>query len=401
MISLVNIKQFIGNGLFLLLIMVIILDPSNTILHMKDKFFVLLVGFCMLVYKPDFKYLIHISLIFSSVLSSFVFAEMQGNHIDMDKFVAVLKAFSPLVLLLWIKNFDVIKLSIFPSFMACVMIFVMYFIAVSSEELEYAMYLFFVKHDEFVMMGRRYFFGIQFFGLYLKSFVDLMFTLFLVFFYTFNSQRTRNKIFFAALMVVFSLTFFISNTRSTMLLPIVMFCFVWYASVMKRSKMKYYVYPVLVLLTVLFLAFVFVLATEKGEMSNAIKYSHLSSYIKLFTENPEYILLGQGPATMFYSEGFRRMTMETEWTYIELIRVYGVFSLLILSVVFFPVYRLWRFAKKDTFSFGIWGTYIIYLFIAGTNPLILSSTGMIMILAIYSYLEQAKLRFPEWNETKL
>ena len=95
------------------------------------------------------------------------------------------------------------------------------------------------------------------------------------------------------------------------------------------------------------------------------------------------------------------MTMETEWTYIELIRVYGVFSLLILSVVFFPVYRLWRFAKKDTFSFGIWGTYIIYLFIAGTNPLILSSTGMIMILAIYSYLEQAKLRFPEWNETKL
>lgn len=400
MFTFANIKQMIGNGLFLLLIMAIILDPSNTVLHLKDKFFVLLVGFCMLVYKPDFKYLIHISLIFSAVLLSYIFGEMQGNNIDIDKFIAVLKAFSPLIMLLWVRNFDVIKLSVFPSFMACIMIFVMYFIAVSSEEMEYALYLFFVKHDEFVMMGRRYFFGIQFFGLYLKSFVDLMFTLFLVFFYTFNSKRRRNRIFFAILMVIFSLTFFISNTRSTMLLPFVMFGFVAYASVMKSRKIKYLVYPVLALFALLIFLFVIMLATEKGEASNVIKYAHLTSYMKLFSDHPEYVIFGQGPATMFYSEGFRRMTMETEWTYIEMIRVYGMFSLLIMSVIFYPVYRLWRYAKKDTFSLGIWGTYIIYLFIAGTNPLILSSTGMIMILAIYSYIEKAKRLFPELDSQK-
>jgi hypothetical protein len=34
------------------------------------------------------------------------------------------------------------------------------------------------------------------------------------------------------------------------------------------------------------------------------------------------------------------------------------------------------------------GTYIAYLFIAGTNPLLISSTGMLMVLSAYSYMEQ-------------
>lgn len=390
MFTLANIKQQIGNALFFLLILAIVLDPTNTVLHLKDVFFVLLVGYSAVVFKPDFKYVLHILLVLGAVLAAYVFGEMQGSIIDNDKFVAVLKAFSPLVMLLWVRNYDVIKLSVVPSLLACLMIFVMYFIASSSEELEYALYLFFVSHDEMVLMGRRYFFGIQFFGLYLKSFVDLMFTLFLVFYYMYNSKRLRNKVVFTILSGIFTLAFFVSGTRSTMLLPLFMIGFVTYASVMKRRKVKYLVYPFVALGAMFFVMFVILLASEKGEASNVIKFAHLTSYVKLFSEHPTYLLFGQGPATSFYSEGFKRMTMETEWTYIELVRVYGMFSLLILYVVLSPMWRLWKYLRRSTYTLGIWGTYGAYLLIAGTNPLILSSTGMIMILAIYSYIEKVE-----------
>jgi hypothetical protein len=54
-----NIIQFGGNFLFFFLVLVIMLDPTNTVLHLKDVFFVLLVGYNIVFFKPDFRYLFH------------------------------------------------------------------------------------------------------------------------------------------------------------------------------------------------------------------------------------------------------------------------------------------------------------------------------------------------------
>lgn len=393
MIRRFDIKQMTGNFLFLMLILVIVLDPTNTVLHLKDVFFILLVGFNIMAYKPDFRYVTHILLIYTAVFASFFFAEIQGNVIDMEKFVSILKAFAPLFMLPWISHYNVIRLSVFPSCLACVMILIMYLVAASSEELEYAIYLFSKSHDEMILVGHRYILGMKFPSFYLKSFVDLMFTLFLAIFYLFNSDKMWKRIIFLCGAGMFTFAFFLSGTRSTMLLPIFMFVFIAYASVMKRRKAKYLVYPIVAFAAVMFLMLVIVLASERGEFSNDIKYAHLGSYMSLLSEHPLYFILGQGPATSFYSAGFRRMTMETEWTYIELIRVYGIFNLLILGVVLHPLYRLWRYIKTNPKVLGIWATFIAYLFIAGTNPLLLSSTGMIMILAIYSYTEKVEREY--------
>ena len=128
------------------------------------------------------------------------------------------------------------------------------------------------------------------------------------------------------------------------------------------------------------------LASETSEYSNSIKYAHVGSYIDLFIEHPQYLLFGQGPGTEFYTEGFRAYVVRTEWTYLDLVRNYGIGSLMIMSVFIFPLWRL-RKSLSDNYVFGIYCTYIIYLFIAGTNPLLMSSTGMAVILAIYSFME--------------
>ena len=139
---------------------------------------------------------------------------------------------------------------------------------------------------------------------------------------------------------------------------------------------------------------IILLATEPGEASNAIKYAHLTSYSILFESHPEYVLFGQGPGSIFYSAGFGRWTTLTEWTYIELIRNYGLFSLVFMTVVLIPVYKLLK-QHRNAQAFGIFGAYMGFLFIAGTNPLLVSSTGMIVILSAYSYVHQLDLGDPK------
>ena len=132
------------------------------------------------------------------------------------------------------------------------------------------------------------------------------------------------------------------------------------------------------------------LLMEEDEPSNLVKYAHLASYKELFNENPLYLLLGQGPATEFYSIGFRKMTLKTEWTYLELLRNYGMLCLPILYVILRPLFELIKLSFKYDSALTIAAAYIIYLVIAGTNPLLLSSTGMLVILSAYSFLEHLK-----------
>ena len=109
--------------------------------------------------------------------------------------------------------------------------------------------------------------------------------------------------------------------------------------------------------------------------------------MELFETHPLYLLLGQGPGTAFYSEGFHSMTYTTEWTYMELLRNYGIFSLLIFAVMVYPLTQLYKL-RRDRRVAAMMFAYIFYLLIAGTNPLLISSTGMLVLLTIYSYTQR-------------
>ena len=50
---------------------------------------------------------------------------------------------------------------------------------------------------------------------------------------------------------------------------------------------------------------------------------------------------------------------------------------------------MWENKQDKLISCTFWA-YLAYLLIAGTNPLLLSSTGMITLLMAYSYTEMLK-----------
>ncbi len=378
-----KLRKWGGNTLFFLFILVVMLDPTNTVLHLKDKAFVLLVAYNMVFFRPSFRFLPHILIVLFGVTIAFVLGIIQVNGVNYDEVLSIYKAFSPLILLLWVHHYDVIKLSLLPSLITSLVVLTIYILCSYDERIEGAIFLYMKQHDEMIMMSHRYLLGVKIFGLYYKSFVCLTFALFFFYYKVYNVKRWRFLNIIAACLLSFA--FLVSGTRGTMLMPFFMIALVGYRTVSNMRFGRYIFYPVLLLFAVVFIGMVVLLASEKSEASNAIKYAHLLSYQELFTEHPQYMLFGQGPGTRFYSQGFHRMTYTTEWTYIELIRQYGLFSLLILFTLLYPLRSMWKH-RKDSFCFGIMGTYVAYLLVAGTNPLLISSTGMQVLLCAYSFI---------------
>ena len=68
----------------------------------------------------------------------------------------------------------------------------------------------------------------------------------------------------------------------------------------------------------------------------------------------------------------------------ELWRNFGVFAFFIIYTFLYPLVSLCRAALKNDEALVLAITYIVYLVIAGTNPLLLSSTGMLVLLTMFS-----------------
>ena len=380
-----NIIQWGGNLLFSLLIFAIVIDPRNCVLHIKDPIFILLVGYNFAFFKPDLSYLPHILSAFSMMFLCYIFSEIQGNIILFEEFVAAVKSLAPLVLLLWTPYYNLIKLSKIPVLFVALLIGVLYIAVCSSSIIELFVFEYVKAHKDMIMMTHRSFFGVKIFGMYYKSLICFVFVLYVYYYKFLNENKHKVWHFFAALLLTFA--FLVSGTRSTMLLPFILLGLILYPMIRKMRRVKYFMYPLLALFAFALLAVIFLLATEPGEASNAIKYAHLASYAALFEAHPEYFVFGQGPGSLFYSIGFGRWTTLTEWTYVELIRNYGIFSLMVFVMIFIPLFKLLKYRSQDR-VFGVMGAYLGFLFIAGTNPLLLSSTGMIVILSAYSYVYQ-------------
>ncbi len=389
-------RQWGGNLLLTLFFLVLMLDPTATVLNVKDKFFILVVAYNLIFFRPSFRFFPHIIMVFAAVTCSFVLGQLQGNGVDMDHVLAVYKAFAPLILLLWVHHYDFVRLTLFPSLITALVVCVIYALCAYDERLEGAIYLFTKSHDEMIMMSHRYILGFKVFGIYYKSFLALSFALFSYYYTIYNKPR----FWYLKLVPVAIMTFafFVSGTRATMLLPFFIIVLVGYRSIGRLRRWKYLFYPMLALLAVVFIVAVVVLASERTEASNAIKYGHLISYKHLFEHNPLYMLIGQGVGTRFYSQGFHRLTYTTEWTYLEILRQYGLFAIPVLFTLLFPLASMWR-GRRDSYCFGIMGTYVAYLLIAGTNPLLISSTGMAVVLCAYSFICREPSKLSEADET--
>lgn len=142
--------------------------------------------------------------------------------------------------------------------------------------------------------------------------------------------------------------------------------------------------------------------TDTQENSNELKLKHVRSYYQEFSSMPGVLFTGEGANSEFYSEGFEGWTPVTEVTYMELVRVFGLpMVLLFIAGLFWIGFRLF---SAGMFDVGL--AYAAFLGIAASNPLLVGSSGFLVIAAVY---EQAmkhcgssapkQSRFRLWGHT--
>ncbi len=380
-----NLIQWGGNLLFGLLLFCFAADPANALFHLKDIAFVLLMGYNVVFLQAKWKRLVYFVIGLICIFIPWLIATARGEVLDEVFTFSLCKAMAPLCLLPWIHHYNVLKLARWPVFITGLVMIILFWSITFLPEAEGPIYAFMQTTNDTVLMAHRYFLGFKFFCMYHRSTASFL-LIFAVAFYQCirGGRRTWASVLVA---VVLLNTFLVSGTRMTMLFPFLIMGLITFHFYHDRRYFNYVLYPLLGLAGMLFVVFVFMLAADASEPSNLVKFAHMQSYKDLFEENPIYLLTGQGPGARFYSLGFHRMTVQTEWTYLELVRYVGIFSLPILFIFIHPLVLLWRNRRSSELCYVLFFAYGVYLLVAGTNPLLLSSTGMFTLLLTYSFLE--------------
>ena len=365
---------------------VLIVDPPNVLFHAKNPIFILLVLSFFLRYRVrvNVNRLCLFLLTYFLIVGTFLRGNVAGYAFDYEFTTGIIKAFSPMLLLCWADKTEVFNKMLFP--LVCVSVFSLFIVYAMyfSPVIETAIYTFIQDDNDFMKLSRRSFLGIRIIRVFYKT-IPLAIIPCSVYCYkviTEPKHRIRNGLLF----LIFAMAIIFSGTRANMLSVFFIFAFFWIRQRGAEMFGKVLTYLLIFMFMVFALFLISVFLSEKGEHSNAIKFGHLVSYYDLFVAHPDILLFGQGIGSLFYSAGFGEMVPQTEWTYVELVRYFGVFgALFIIGIFFYPLYFLYKHKEEIQYALPFGLGYFLYLCIAGTNPLLISSTGMLALVVGYSY----------------
>lgn len=195
---------------------------------------------------------------------------------------------------------------------------------------------------------------------------------------------TAKKSPFSHYLLIFLIagTLYLSGTRANVLSLFLILLFYVGFFTYRKSKLWFVLVTALGLLIFL-LAFpsLWDLIMNRHEPSNAIKFGYISSYADYFNGHLLSLIFGQGIGGKFFAYGLHRFRDVTELTYLELMRIWGIPVAAIFGVIL--IWPLVTEIREKKLS-HLFIAYLAYLFIAGTNPLLLSSTGMLVLVYVFS-----------------
>lgn len=386
-----KIQYKISSLFCFLTIFSVVVDPSNKILHIKDFCFVLfcITSFPYLNFKKALIFIYFLLIYFVS----FSFQEFFFyDQIDYSYAFSTLKTFIFLWLLFLVsKNsrylvFDYFYYSVL---LLSFIISVLFLCCKYYPPFENALFLLATKGflKSTVFMSRRSFFGIEVFQLFYKTSPLGIFTLSFSLCKHLETRKTK----YLLHSIFFSLFLLASGTRANIFsLLLIIFLSVMIYAFYHNKKIIFILLSTFVIIFFLFATYK--LLTEHEEESLNIKTLHMKSYLSLFFQNPmKYLLIGEGPGSLFYTLGTNSFQPQTELCYFDLIRNYGL--ILTCGIILIYLYSLFLVKTKlkgafgATLSFG----YIAFLFICGTNPFLVSSTGFIVLILMFYIADNYKI----------
>lgn len=371
---------------------ILIVDPANTLLGVKYIVFVLLFGVCIANKRNiHYRYLIFFVLIYLVQAFSLTVGYSSNKYIYDDDFTLyMIFTYIPLILLPWVDFLPFYKYVRFPIIVISIITIIVSVAMIFNKELELMLYSFFSADTGLMQIAHRSFAGIDFTSAYYRTIpiAIIPFAVIVYDIFIYRNKTLKNL----ATLVLLGVALLFAGTRACMLSTVIVILMI-YMIRLYNSKAGRIILPLVLILVSVGIIFVMsVLLSDATEPSKVVKFGHLHSYAIFFQNNIDALLFGQGPGGMFYSMGFGEMTSQTEWTLIEFVRMYGILGTFILLVVYlYPLIELVSKRHLLPYALPISIGYMFYFMIGCTNPLLTSSTGMLAILIVYSYVRQSKL----------
>lgn len=375
-----------------LLVLILLIDPTDRVFHLKIPLFILVIfGWMILRSRSKIKYykeylVIIFFLIFITVFGIFS-AVVQVDDIDFAFAFGFLKSIVILFLLIIVVDMDidigkyVTKYSIFIPLAT----FVIYSLPLYNVALFGQVYDYLVWEKETMMIAYRNFYGYNVFMVYYKTSPVLVFPLS---YYCSVVVRQGFTVKRMILILMFFVCLLVSGTRANMLSALFVIIY-WIYIFLKERKNAFYSIVVFISMFTAITMFALSLSFKEKEASSEIKSGHFISLMDNFEEHPQYLLWGQGLGSRFYSIGSQRINTQVELTYIELMRYFGIpLGLFFIIMIVYPMINIVINKKINAYNQYVIPAFWAYLFICGTNPLLVSSTGMLIMIIMYSYINK-------------
>jgi hypothetical protein len=368
-----------------LLVIICIFDPADKILQIKYELFIsafliflfhtianrleLRIPIGMLIYLLLFIFII-------PLLSIAYYFMINGNLVEYDGFTYFKPyLFLAIVIILYCSKIDLIKPIVISLSVLSLLTVVCYFLVLYyGPFLEFARIVMLDEKYRIVDIGIRSYGNFNFPQIHFYASPLMVFSIG-YFALAIMKSKGGKRMLFVLLLVLNSTAMFMGSTRNNMLVSIItpLLVFYWYSK--KKRNVAVVVISICVVLTIGSLELLKEF-TDPESISNAIKLSQYQDYLNLFADS-KILLLGQGLGSHFNTT-MRGSVSVTELTYFEFIRRFGIiWSVVSFILLMHPLRRL-RSAKYYMLHY-IFLCYLLYLMSCFVQPLLMSSTGMLLL----------------------
>jgi len=386
------LRNNVINLLLTFLLFVIFADPSNKIFHVKDSLFLLILS-SWLITTLFFTYnlprkITYILIAITIFFPLYGLSVMGINGIPFQISTPYFKSFFFFGLLLIIinLNINITQRFHYMSFMISVIVFtclILFYFARVQFDLVYN-YLVINKQ---VAVARGYFYhGHEMFTLFYKTSPLLLFPLGYYFqnLY-FVTGKKSEKIYYLSAIGITSIPFIFSSTRANIIIFFTLVVIYSMHYIFIKNQKLFFASLILFAFCAICLIPSFSSLFSINETSNNIKFIYILDYMNLFKSDYKILFFGQGFNSCFHSTFYNTNIYVTELSYLEFIRIFGLpNTILFLIILFYPIFVFYKNYEQYYAYRYVPISYTCYLIIAGTNPLLLSSTGMIAIVYVYS-----------------
>jgi hypothetical protein len=367
------------------LIVIALVDPSNQITHSKEIFFAaafLLWALIKLVEPPEIKLnaaMVAFAVAVALPAFGLLVGQIRGHILSPDDPLAFAKSFLFFLLLVPIleQRFPLVRVVVAASWLVVFATIGVFIVAIVNPTLFTAIYAFTIDKEVAIIASEREFGA----GQYFFKAAPVM-----VFGFAYYLCRTlwhgkRLRDWAAALL--FFVALFLSGSRANIAVAGLLLVAIPAKKIYASNKAVAWLLAVAVLLGMS--AVVARSFLDPGEHSNKVKIAHYDSYLELFDREPSVLVVGQGMGASFYTRGFLDKAPNTVLSYMDMIRMFGIpVTALFAWFLLFPTYGLVWADRQLHMRWALGLAYVGYLLIAGTNPLLLSSTGMLVLVMIYA-----------------